>query len=52
MTVFQQGRKQGDTQPLGYGDYMRFSKLAEERFGLRFSQKRRAELDGSRAWRW
>ena len=45
MTVFQQGRKQGDTQPLGYGDYMRFSKLAEERFGLRFSQKRRAELE-------
>jgi hypothetical protein len=39
-----QSRKPGDTQPLGYGDYLRFSELAEEHFGLRFSQKRRAEL--------
>jgi chemotaxis protein methyltransferase CheR len=34
-----------DTQLLGYGDYLRFSELAEERFGLCFSQKRRAELE-------
>jgi chemotaxis protein methyltransferase CheR len=45
VTVFKPGHKPGDTQPLGYGDYLRFSKLAEERFGLRFSQKRRAELE-------
>ena len=45
MTAFAQGHKPRDTQPLGYGDYMRFSKLAEERFGLRFSEKRRAELE-------
>jgi chemotaxis protein methyltransferase CheR len=40
-----QSQKPGDTQPLGYGDYVRFSKLAEERFGLHFSEKRRAELE-------
>ena len=45
MIAFEQSHKLGDTQPLGYGDYLRFSKLAEERFGLRFSQKRRAELE-------
>jgi chemotaxis protein methyltransferase CheR len=41
----EQGRKSGDIQTLGYGDFVRFSKLAEERFGLRFSQKRRPELE-------
>jgi len=45
VTALERVHKPGDTQPLGYGDYMRFSKLAEERFGLRFSQKRRAELE-------
>lgn len=45
MIALKPGRKPRDTQPLGYGDYLRFSKLAEERFGLRFSQKRRAELE-------
>ncbi len=45
MIACEQGRKSGDTQTLGYGDYVRFSKLAEARFGLRFSQKRRPELE-------
>jgi chemotaxis protein methyltransferase CheR len=45
VIAFETSHKPGDTQPLGYGDYVRFSKLAEERFGLRFSQKRRAELE-------
>lgn len=31
--------------PLGYGDYLRFSKLVEKRFGLHFPEKRRAELE-------
>jgi chemotaxis protein methyltransferase CheR len=35
----------GTTQPLKHGDYLRFSKLAEESFGLRFSEKRRTELE-------
>jgi chemotaxis protein methyltransferase CheR len=35
----------GAIPPLGYGDYLRFGKLAEEHFGLRFSEKRRAELE-------
>lgn len=30
---------------LGYGDYLRFSKLVEDRCGLHFPEKRRAELD-------
>ncbi|MBN1179565.1 MAG: tetratricopeptide repeat protein [Anaerolineae bacterium] len=30
---------------LGYGDYLRFSKLLQERFGLRFSEKRRDEME-------
>jgi chemotaxis protein methyltransferase CheR len=45
LIAFELGHNPGDTQPLGYGDYVRFSKLAEERFGLRFSPKRRAELE-------
>jgi chemotaxis protein methyltransferase CheR len=45
VIAFEQSQELGDTQPLGYGDCVRFSKLAEERFGLRFSQKRRAELE-------
>ncbi|MBN1811166.1 MAG: tetratricopeptide repeat protein [Anaerolineae bacterium] len=45
MTAFEQSHEPGDTQSLGYGDYLRFSQLAEENFGLRFSQKRRAELE-------
>jgi chemotaxis protein methyltransferase CheR len=45
VTVLERSYKVGDTQHLGYGDYVRFSQLAEERFGLRFSRKRRAELE-------
>ncbi|MBN1978314.1 MAG: tetratricopeptide repeat protein [Anaerolineae bacterium] len=45
MTAFEQVHKPEDTQPLGYGDCVRFSELAEERFGLHFSQKRRTELE-------
>ena len=30
---------------LSYGDYLRFSKLAEDRFGLRFPEKRYADLE-------
>jgi chemotaxis protein methyltransferase CheR len=30
---------------MGHGDYVRFSKLAQERFGLHFSEKRRSELE-------
>jgi len=30
---------------LGYGDYLRFSQLAEDRFGLSFPEKRRMELE-------
>lgn len=33
------------SSPLGYGDYLRFSKLVEERFGLHFSEQRRVELE-------
>jgi chemotaxis protein methyltransferase CheR len=45
VIVSQRSHKPGDTQPLGYGDYVRFSKLADKRFGLHFSNKRRAELE-------
>ncbi len=30
---------------LGYGDYLRFSRLLQERFGLFFSESRRSELE-------
>ena len=30
---------------LSYGDYLRFSKLVEDRFGLRFPEKRFADLE-------
>jgi len=30
---------------LGFGDYLRFSQLVEERFGLHFPEKRRPELE-------
>lgn len=30
---------------LGFGDYLRFSQLVEERFGLHFPEKRRTELE-------
>ncbi len=30
---------------LGYGDYLRFSRLVHERYGLHFPQKRRADLE-------
>jgi len=30
---------------LGYGDYLRFSKLVRERFGLQFPEKRRTDLE-------
>ncbi|MEE8392650.1 MAG: CheR family methyltransferase [Anaerolineae bacterium] len=32
-------------QPLGYGDYLRFSKLVYERYGLHFPDNRRADLE-------
>ena len=32
------------TGTLGYGDFMRFSKLVYDRYGLHFSEKRRLEL--------
>lgn len=39
------GHAVGTIQSLEHGDYLRFGKLAEEHFGLRFSEKRRAELE-------
>jgi hypothetical protein len=30
---------------LGYGDYLRFSKLMHERYGLHFPDKRRTDLE-------
>ncbi len=31
--------------PLGFGDFLRFEKLVADRFGLHFSEKRRADLE-------
>jgi chemotaxis protein methyltransferase CheR len=31
--------------PFGYGDYLRFSKLVHDRYGLHFSEKRRDDLE-------
>ena len=42
MTVKPQSKS---TLALSYGDYLRFSKLAEDRFGLRFPEKRYADLE-------
>ncbi len=35
------------SESLGYGDYVRFSKLLLDRYGLYFSERRRGELDNA-----
>lgn len=38
-------RATGYVPTMGYGDYLRFSKLVSDRFGLNFPEKRRADLE-------
>jgi chemotaxis protein methyltransferase CheR len=45
MTVPPPSRAAKDIPQLGYGDYLRFSKLVEDRFGLHFPEKRRPDLE-------
>ena len=45
MTAGDSSRTARGTLSLGYGDYLRFSKLVYERYGLHFPDNRRADLE-------
>lgn len=45
MTVEPRPRTARRMPSMGYGDFLRFSKLAEDRFGLSFPEKRRTDLE-------
>jgi chemotaxis protein methyltransferase CheR len=45
MTVASQRRGARRMTSMGYGDYLRFSKLVRDRYGLSFPEKRRTDLE-------